>query len=81
MMTWFDEKKISIAMGLAAAGSCVGGIIYILLIRHLLAHRGFATTMIVIGSLAAITIVPANLMFRVRGQQEVLLSAPQFSQE
>lgn len=62
------EKKISIAMGLAAAGSCVGGIVYILLVRHLLVFQGFAVTMIVLGSVAAVTMIPANLVFRVRGQ-------------
>lgn len=71
MMTWFDEKKISIAMGFAAAGSCLGGIVYIVLIRTLIVQQGFATTMIVIGSLAAITIIPANLVFRVRGKRYI----------
>lgn len=62
------------AMGLAAAGSCVGGTVYILLVRHLLVHQGFATTMIVLGSLAGITMIPANLVFRVRGQSSPLQS-------
>jgi MFS family permease len=68
MMTWFDERKISIAMGFAAAGSCVGGIVYVLLVRNMLVHQGFATTMIVLGSVSAVTMIPANLVFRIRGE-------------
>lgn len=78
MMTWFDEKKISIAMGLAAAGSCLGGIVYILLLRHLLVHQGFATTMFITGTVAAVTIVPANFIFRMRGQATALLLRSNF---
>lgn len=67
-MTWFDDTHVSIAMGFAAAGSCVGGIVYVLLVRHLLVHQGFATTMLVIGAVAAVTVIPANFVFRIRGK-------------
>ena len=36
MMTWFDDKHLARAMGLCAAGSCVGGIVYVLIARELL---------------------------------------------
>ncbi|KAK5133499.1 hypothetical protein LTR08_007636 [Meristemomyces frigidus] len=69
LMTWFDEKKIGLAMGLGAAGSCVGGIVYVLLARHFLVANGFATTMRILGGFAAVTMVPPNLIFRMRGQK------------
>ena len=69
MMTWFDERKVGTAMGLGAAGSCIGGIVYILLARHFLKTEGYKTTMLIIGGVAAVTMIPANLVFRVRGQK------------
>jgi predicted MFS family arabinose efflux permease len=68
LMTWFDERKIGSAMALGAAGSCIGGIVYVLLARYLLKARGFRSTMLILGSLAAATMIPPNLVFRVRGQ-------------
>ncbi|KAF2719696.1 MFS general substrate transporter [Polychaeton citri CBS 116435] len=64
LMTWFDETRIAGAMGLGAAGSCVGVIVYVLILRHFLASSGFATTMRIIGGVAAVTIMPANLVYR-----------------
>jgi len=69
LMTWFDERKIGIAMGLGAAGSCVGGIVYVLIARHFLVTNGFATTMRIIGGVAAVTMIPPNLVFCMRGQR------------
>ena len=69
LMTWFDEKKIGLAMGLGAAGSCVGGIVYIVLARHFLKSNGFKTTMLILGGVAAVTMIPPNVVFRVRGQK------------
>lgn len=69
MMTWFDEKRLSSAMALCAAGSCVGGIIYILIARELLVSHGFGTTMRVLAAITFATMIPANCIFRVRGQR------------
>ncbi|KAK3714460.1 hypothetical protein LTR37_007766 [Vermiconidia calcicola] len=69
LMTWFDERKVGAAMGLGAAGSCVGGIVYVLLARHFLKAEGYYTTMIVLGGVATVTMIPPNLVFRVRGQR------------
>ena len=68
LMTWFDERKIGAAMALAAAGSCLGGITYVLLARHFLATKGFKTTLLILSSIATVTMIPANVVFRVRGQ-------------
>lgn len=76
LMSWFDERKIGIAMGLGAAGSCVGGIVYILLARHFLAVKGFATTMRVLGVVATATMIPPNLVFRMRDQTHLSKPAP-----
>ncbi|KAK5161476.1 hypothetical protein LTS14_001272 [Recurvomyces mirabilis] len=69
LMTWFDERKLGAAMGLSAAGSCIGGIVYIVLARKFLLSHGFPTTMRILGGVAAIALVPPNLIFRVRGQR------------
>lgn len=69
LMTWFDEKKIGIAMGLGAAGSCVGGVVYVLLARHFLVTNGFATTMRILTGVTAATMLPPNIVFRMRGQK------------
>jgi len=69
LMTWFDEKKIGRAMGLGAAGSCVGGIVYVLVARHLLPSNGFPATMRVLGGICAGTMIPPNLVFRIRSQR------------
>ncbi|KAF2163678.1 hypothetical protein M409DRAFT_25866 [Zasmidium cellare ATCC 36951] len=69
MMTWFDEKHLSMAMGLCAAGSCVGGIVYVLVARSLLMSQGFRTTMLVLMAIEAVTMLPANRIFRMRGQK------------
>ena len=68
LMSWFDERKMGVAMGLAAAGSCVGGIVYILLARHFLPTQGFPTTMKIIGGVVAATMIPPNLIFHMREQ-------------
>ena len=66
LMTWWDEHKISRAMALAAAGSCIGGIVYVLIARHLLETRNFKTTILVISGVATVTMIPPNLVFRMR---------------
>jgi MFS family permease len=68
LMSWFEEKKLGVAMGLAAAGSCVGGIVYVLLARHFLVTNGFPTTMRILGGVVAATMIPPNLIFRMREQ-------------
>ena len=69
MMTWFDEKAVGLAMGLGAGGSCIGGIVYVLIARHLLIVSGFATTMRVLSAVAAATMIPSNFVFRMRVQK------------
>ncbi|KAK6396446.1 hypothetical protein LTR65_009530 [Meristemomyces frigidus] len=71
LMTWFDERKIGIALGLGAAGSCVGGIVYVLLARHFLITNGFPTTMRILGAVTAATMIPPNIVFRIRGQKHI----------
>lgn len=71
LMSWFDERKMGVAMGLAAAGSCVGGIAYVLMARHFLVTEGFAMTMRIIGGVAAATMIPPNLIFHMRDQRHL----------
>ena len=71
LMSWFDERKMGVAMGLGAAGSCIGGIAYVLLARHFLVTEGFATTMRIIGGVAAASMIPPNLIFRMRDQRHL----------
>jgi len=68
LMSWFDERKMGVAMGLGAAGSCIGGIVYVLLARHFLVTQGFATTMRILGGVAAVSMIPPNLIFHMREQ-------------
>lgn len=79
LMTWWDEHKISRAMALAAAGSCIGGIIYVLIARHLLETHNFETTMLVIGGVATVTMIPPNLVFRMRDSSAGLKARPRGS--
>ncbi|TKA68611.1 hypothetical protein B0A55_09210 [Friedmanniomyces simplex] len=69
LMTWFDERKLGAAMAVGAAGSCVGGIVYIVAARHFLLTHGFPTTMRILGAISAAALIPPNLVFRVRGQR------------
>ncbi|CAK3739098.1 MFS transporter [Lecanosticta acicola] len=69
LMTWFDEMHVGMAMGVAAAGSAIGGIAYVLLARHLLRTMGFATTMRILGGVAAVAMVPPSLVYRMRDQK------------
>jgi MFS family permease len=71
LMSWFNERKMGVAMGLGAAGSCIGGIAYVLLARHFLVTEHFATTMRIIGGVAAVTMIPPNLIFRMRDQRHL----------
>lgn len=72
LMTWFDEKKMGAAMGLGAAGSCLGGIVYVLLARHFLASSGFGTTMRILSGFTLAIMIPPNIVFRMRRQQRRL---------
>ena len=65
LLTWFDDSKIGVAMGLSVAGSCIGGIVYIL---HFWQSHRFRTTMLIPGGVAAATMIPPNFVFRIRGQ-------------
>ncbi|KAK0867607.1 hypothetical protein LTR87_014515 [Friedmanniomyces endolithicus] len=64
LMTWFDEGKLGAAMAVGAAGSCIGGIVYIVVARHFLLTHGFPTTMRVLGAISAAALIPPNLVFR-----------------
>ncbi|KAK4991776.1 hypothetical protein LTR50_001593 [Elasticomyces elasticus] len=66
LMSWFDERKMGVAMGLGAAGSCVGGIVYSVLAQRLLERKGFAFTVRMMGVIALATMVPPNVVFRLR---------------
>nr|OQO18365.1 hypothetical protein B0A51_13975 [Rachicladosporium sp. CCFEE 5018] len=66
LMSWFDETTMGKAMGLGAAGSCIGGILYVLLARTLLPEHGFGTTMRIIAAVATATMIPPNMLFRMR---------------
>ncbi|KAK6440807.1 hypothetical protein LTR95_002962 [Oleoguttula sp. CCFEE 5521] len=68
LMSWFDETTMGKAMGLGAAGSCLGGILYVLLARTLLPGKGFGTTMRIIAAVATATMIPPNILFRMRTQ-------------
>ncbi|OQO06964.1 hypothetical protein B0A48_07530 [Cryoendolithus antarcticus] len=68
LMSWFDETTMGKAMGLGAAGSCLGGILYVLLARTLLPKRGFGTTTRIIAAVATATMIPPNILFRMRTQ-------------
>ncbi|KAK4504018.1 hypothetical protein PRZ48_004933 [Zasmidium cellare] len=69
LMTWFDEKHIGMAMGFCAVGSCVGGIVYVLVARTLLVSVGFGWTMRVLALIAALTLAPVHFIFRMRQQR------------
>lgn len=71
LMSWFDERKMGVAMGLGAAGSRIGGIVYVLIARHFLVTNGFATTMQILGGVAAVSMIPPNLIFRMRHQRDL----------
>ncbi|GAB7356694.1 hypothetical protein MBLNU459_g7403t1 [Dothideomycetes sp. NU459] len=74
LVACFDSDSVGVAMGLGAAGSCVGAVAYALLAQHLLETHGFRTTMRVTGALAAVTLIPPNLVFRMR---ESVASVPE----
>lgn len=66
LMGWFDERRMGIAMGFGAAGSCVGAIVYAVLAQRVLETRGFEWAVRSMALLVAITMIPPNLVFRVR---------------
>ncbi|KAJ9625090.1 hypothetical protein H2203_005044 [Taxawa tesnikishii (nom. ined.)] len=53
LMGWFDERKLGIAMGFAAAGSCLGAIVYTVMAEKLLVRKGFETTMRAMGAMVS----------------------------
>ncbi|THV71416.1 MFS general substrate transporter [Aureobasidium pullulans] len=66
LSTYFSEKRFFIAMGLAAAGSGLGGTIYPIVFHTLEPKLGFAATTRVIAYIAAGTLLISNMVIRVR---------------
>jgi MFS family permease len=67
ILTWFSPEKLGMAMAIAASGSCVGGIVYVLIARHCLMALGYRTTMLILAGVMGGTMVPPVVVFRVRG--------------
>ncbi len=65
LMTYF-KTKIGLAMGIGAAGSSVGGIVYTLIAQKVLQTSGFPWTMRCIGFVSLATMIVPNIIFRVR---------------
>ncbi|KAH0144210.1 MFS general substrate transporter, partial [Aureobasidium melanogenum] len=66
LSTYFSEKKFFVAMGLAAAGSGLGGTIYPIVFHTLQPKIGFAAATRVIAYIVLGTLLVSNLVLRVR---------------
>ncbi|KAM0217933.1 hypothetical protein ACHAQD_007129 [Fusarium lateritium] len=66
LVSTYFEKRRSLAIGIAASGSCTGGIVFPALVRQLLPRIGFGWTMRTIGFMQAGTMVVALVMLRSR---------------
>jgi MFS family permease len=58
--TWFRQKR-GIAGGLTVAGSSLGGVIFPLMVQHLLPQVGFGWTMRICAFMILVLLVIANL--------------------
>lgn len=67
--TWFSTRK-SLAMGIAASGSSVGGVIYPVIFRYLEPQVGFAWSVRVIGFVTLATNLFACLFVKIRHKPE-----------
>lgn len=63
--TYFDKRR-ALAMGLAAAGSATGGMIYPVMVRQLLPSVGFGWTIRAIGFVQLATLAIAGLFLKSR---------------
>lgn len=66
ILSTYFTTKIATAMGLAASGSSLGGVIYPIVFHKLLPQIGFAWTTRVIGFIILATTLIPNLVMRVR---------------
>ena len=58
LATYFDKKR-SFVMGISAAGSCTGGLVFPVLVRQLLPTIGFAWTVRIVGMFFSVSITTA----------------------
>lgn len=65
LMGWFD-RDIGLAMGIGAAGSSVGGIVYTVVAQRLLPRVGYAWTIRTMGLIVLLTLIAPNAIFRPR---------------
>lgn len=66
LSSWFSPRNRAKGMALAAAGSCIGTAMYAVIARECLRRYGFEITFRVIGTVVAITLLPACCVFRYR---------------
>lgn len=66
ILSTYFSTRIATAMGLAAAGSSLGGVIYPIVFYRLQPHIGFAWATRVIGFIMLATLIVANLVMKVR---------------
>jgi MFS family permease len=66
LVTTYFARRRAIAVGLAALGSCTGGVVFPVLMRELLPRIGFAWTVRVIGFVVLGCDLLAASLFRVR---------------
>jgi hypothetical protein len=66
LVTTYFAKRRALAVGLAALGSCTGGVVFPVLMRELLPRIGFAWTVRIIGFVVLGCDVLAGVLFRVR---------------
>lgn len=67
----YFSKNLGLAIGVGAAGSSIGGIAYTLMARSLLASVGFGRTMRYMSIMAAVTLIPSNVVFTPRRTRAV----------
>ncbi|KAF1978444.1 MFS general substrate transporter [Bimuria novae-zelandiae CBS 107.79] len=66
ILSTYFTTKIATAMGLAASGSSLGGVVYPIVFHKLLPQIGFAWTTRVIGFIILVTMLIPNLLMKVR---------------
>lgn len=64
--TYFNNTRIALAMGIAASGSSLGGVIYPIVFYRLQPTIGFAWATRVIGFIMLATLLFPNLVMKVR---------------
>ncbi|KAF2099347.1 MFS general substrate transporter [Rhizodiscina lignyota] len=66
VVTEYFDKNLGLAIGISAAGSSVGGIVYSLMAQHLLLTAGFEKTIQYMGIVVILTMIPSNIVLRSR---------------